>query len=816
MGRIPDVVKSVFGKRSWKIARFQKEAWEAYEAGESGMIYASTGAGKSYAAWMGPLIEALRTREKNAKATVLWVTPLRALAADTVRTLQESARELGLDWRVELRTGDTSSSVKARQKKHLPECLVTTPESLSLCLTYSDFQRQFGNLKCVVVDEWHELVSTKRGVQLELCLARLRALSPELRVWGLSATLGDPQRALQCLMGAKGEGRMIEAPRSKRYEIKAFIPKAMDRFPWSGHLGLSLLSEVLKRIEKANTTLVFTNTRSQAEIWFERLREAKPEWKDQFALHHGSLSRETRDAVEDGLKTGGLRCVVCTSSLDLGVDFQPVDQTMQVGSPKGISRLLQRAGRSGHRPGVASAIYCIPTNALELAEIASARVAYEEGMLEPRLPLEGALDVLAQHCVSLALADGFDERELFEEVRTCYAFRELRSDQWSWVLQFVSSGGSALKAYPQYQRIVECDGFYKGASRQIAQRHRMSVGTISSDSAVRLAWVKGGYIGSVEESFVGKLKKGDAFLFGGKLLELVRIRDMTAQVRLSKKAKRIVPRWQGGRIPLSTQLSGTLRKLLSKPAWESDSLEMRSLAPLLELQADWSELPRTGSLLVERALTREGWHLYFFPFAGLSAHDGLGNLVALRLSRRVEATFHITANDYGFELFSKQEVVLDEELVKQLFSPENWLADLLEGINEAELSKRQFRDIARIAGLVFPGYPGKGKSTRQIQVSSGLIFEVLRKYDAGNALLEQSQREVLDQQIDRGRIEMALREISKGAISLVETERLTPLAFPLWAARIRAQTVSSESWESRVRGMAEQLSQQAGKSELTV
>ncbi|MEM9157494.1 MAG: DEAD/DEAH box helicase, partial [Verrucomicrobiota bacterium] len=490
MKRIPKEVERFFTKRSWKIAKFQRETWEAYEAGESGLVHAPTGTGKSLAAWMGPLISALKGGVGEGASTrgakVLWVTPLRALAADTARSLETAARGIGLDWKVELRTGDTTSSVKARQKKQMPECLVTTPESLSVALSYREFQRSFSHLSCVVVDEWHELISSKRGVQLELCLARIRKLNTDLRTWGLSATLGDPGLALRCLMGVGGNGRLITTSFGKRYEIRSLLPDSVERFPWSGHLGLSLLPKVIRHIEKADTTLIFTNTRSQAEIWFDRLREARPAWKGELALHHGSISRDSRDAVEEGLKTGRLRCVVCTSSLDLGVDFQPVDQVLQIGSPKGIGRLLQRAGRSGHRPGAASAIYCVPTNALELAEIAAARVGQEEGKLEPRLPLEGALDVLAQHCVTLCLAEGFDADELFEEVRSSYAFRNLSREEWDWTLQFVSSGGAALKAYPQYRRVEASKGKYKGTSRQIAQRHRMSIGTISSDSSIHL------------------------------------------------------------------------------------------------------------------------------------------------------------------------------------------------------------------------------------------------------------------------------------------------------------------------------------------
>ena len=806
---IPKAITAYFGKRSWKIAPYQKKAWEAYSRGESGLIHSPTGTGKSLAAWFGPVAEYLNKGSRESKSPeegkILWITPLRALAVDTAQSLEMSVREIGLDWEVGLRTGDTPSNIKAKQKKKLPRCLVTTPESLSLALSYETFQRHFRAVDCVVVDEWHELISTKRGVQLELCVARLRKINTRLRTWGLSATLGDPNIALKCLMGSANAGRLILGPPSKVYEIHSILPDRIERFPWSGHIGLTLLPKVIKRINKANTSLVFTNTRAQAEIWYEKLIQSKPDWRNNIALHHSSIAKSERKSVENGLKNGRLRCVVCTSSLDLGVDFQPVDQVLQVGSPKGISRLLQRAGRSGHAPGRTSSIFCVPTNALELAEIAAARIAQLQGKLESRIPIQGALDVLAQHCVTLSLAEGLNPDSLLQEVKSSFAFKDISTSQWEWLLGFISNGGSALQSYPDYRRVEQSNSLLRCTSKKIAQRHRMSIGTIGSDNVMQIRWLRGGYIGSIEESFVAKLKRGDAFLFGGKLLELKQTRDMTAYVSLSKRKKRIVPRWQGGRIPLSTQLAETLQSLLAVADHSPASPEMEILAPLLELQNNWSRLPDAKGLLVEQTSTREGFHLYFFPFAGRFAHEGIGNLVALRLSRVFEATLHITANDYGFELYSRIPVDISETRIRKLLSSINWQQDLLEGINEAELSKRQFRDIAQIAGLVFPGYPGRGKSARQIQASSELIFEVLRKYDPLNELLNQSLLEVLDQRIDKRRIDNTLKKIQKGSISLVETPKLTPLAFPLWAERIRTQTISSETWEKRVRMMAENL-----------
>ena len=366
-------IESWFDEKDWDIFSFQREAWNAYLDGESGLIHSPTGTGKTLAAWLGPLLEYMENvpdATEPPPLQVLWVTPLRALAADTEANLKQVVASLELPWTVERRTGDTPAAQRARQKKRFPSALITTPESLSLLLSYKDIESRFRNLRCVVVDEWHELLGSKRGVQLELCLSRLRACNPQLRTWGLSATIGNVDEALAVLLGVGQPGRLIKAPQDKQIHVRSLVPENVERFPWGGHLGIKLLPEVIRAIETANSTLLFTNTRSQAELWYEALVKARPDWLETLAIHHGSLNRELRDKVEDGLRAGTIRCAVCTSSLDLGVDFSPVDQVIQVGSPKGVARLLQRAGRSGHRPGEDSAVLCVPTHAFELVEIA--------------------------------------------------------------------------------------------------------------------------------------------------------------------------------------------------------------------------------------------------------------------------------------------------------------------------------------------------------------------------------------------------------------------------------------------------------------
>ena len=803
-------VQAWFDERGWRLFEFQREARDAYLAGESGLIHSPTGSGKSLAAWLGPLAEAAAAGWPDGGPRVLWITPLRALAADTRENLAEAAAALGGSWRVEVRTGDTAQSVRARQRRRPPEALITTPESLSVLMSYADGASWFRRLACVVVDEWHELLGTKRGVQLELCLARLRSIAPGLRTWGLSATLANLADARDVLLGPGMAGRLVRGQAPKTVRIRSVLPDTPERFPWAGHLGIRLLPAVVAAIEAAGSTLLFTNTRSQAELWFQGLVDARPDWVGRIALHHGSIDRKLRRRIEDALRAGELLCVVCTSSLDLGVDFSPVDRVMQVGSPKGVARLLQRAGRSGHQPGAVSEVLCVPTHAFELVEIAAARRAAEQGRIEARRALTRSLDVLVQHLVTVALGGGFEAESMRAEVSRTRAFAGITDAEWGWVMDFVTRGGQALQGYPQYRRVEAMDGRYRVTDRGIGQRHRMGIGTIASDTAMNIRWLTGGSLGTIEESFVSRLERGDRFLFAGRLVELAQVRDMTAYVRRAKKGRRTVPRWQGGRMPLSTELADSVLEVLE--AAESDASapeEVTAVAGVLELQRRWSRLPVPGELLVEVNRSREGVSLFCYPFAGRLVHEGLATLLAWRLSREAPATFTLSANDYGLELLSRQEPDVDAERLARLLAPGDLEADLLACMNTSEIAKRRFRDIARIAGLVFQGYPGRGKSTRQIQASSGLIFDVLERYDGDNLLLDQARREVLENQLETRRMRETLASIGQKNIVIERPERLTPLAFPLWAERLQSQIMSSETWRDRVERMAASLERAA-------
>ncbi|GLO42045.1 DNA ligase-associated DEXH box helicase [Pseudomonas putida] len=804
-----DLAKAWFAKRGWKPFAFQRRVWAAVERGESGLLHASTGAGKTYAIWLAALraFKAQAQGRHAAPLQVVWVTPMRALAADTARALQLPLDDLGLPWNVGVRSSDTGSAERARQARRLPSVLVTTPESLTLLLTRAQARDDFATLRLVVVDEWHELLGNKRGVQLQLALAHLRHWHPTLPTWGLSATLGNLQHALDVLLPQGG--LLVQGRQDKPLQVDTLLPTAIERFPWAGHMGLKMLDQVSREIDASSSCLVFTNTRAQAELWYQALLEARPDWAGLIALHHASLARDTRDWVERSLKQGRLKAVVCTSSLDLGVDFLPVERVLQIGSAKGIARLVQRAGRSGHAPGRRSRVTLVPTHSLELVEAAAARQALAAGHIEARHSPRLCMDVLVQHLVSMALGSGFHPEQLLDEVRSTWAFRQLRDSQWQWALDFVCHGGSSLSAYPDYQRVErQADGAYRVASERLARRHRMSIGTIVSDASLQLKyWSKGGggkALGSVEEAFIARLRPGDTLVFAGRVLELVRVENMTAYVRRSTARKAAVARWNGGRMPLSSELANALVEQFGAASQGCfQGPEMRAVRPLLALQAQWSALPTPTTLLAETFKSRQGWHLFLYPFAGRMANLGLANLIAWRVSRVQPLSVSIAVNDYGFELLSPGNVDWATHL-PQALGTEHLLDDVLASLNAGEMALRRFREIAQIAGLVFGGYPAAQKSLRQIQASSGLFYEVFRKHDAGNLLLTQARDEVLNEELEIERLHRQLLKMRQLRLELRQLERPGPLAFALLVEGMR-ETLSTEKLADRIARMVAEL-----------
>jgi len=819
--------------RGWKPFPFQRETWRALLAGQSGLLHAPTGTGKTLAAWLGALARS-RGRQRAAAVAgprILWITPLKALATDTLRALEQplpelrewlagAAADLPPDtrreppseraWRVDLRTGDSSAAKRRQLRQAWPEGLVTTPETLSILLSLDTAAEVFATLDTVVVDEWHELLATKRGVQTELALARLRTLSPGLCIWGLSATLANLDEALAALVGPPkaSAARLITARIPRRLQISTLIPEPMERFPWAGHMGMRLLPQVVASIDAATTSLVFTNTRAQAERWHDAIAKARPDWQGLVALHHGSVDRDLRLQAEEGLRRGSLKCVVATSSLDLGVDFGPVEQVLQIGSPKGVARLLQRAGRSGHAPGATGRLVCVPTHSLELIECAAARTAVLGGVVEARRPLTLSLDVLAQHIVSTACSGGFRPAELLAEVRSTHAFATLDDRSWQWALDFAARGGQALTAYPDFSRIKERFGRWYIASPAAARRQRMSIGTIAGETTVEVRWLRGGRLGTVEESFISRLNPGDRFLFAGRGVSLFRFDGLTAWVKKSRSTAGLqVPRWSGGRMPLSTLLAGAVQDLVRsalQPAGRI-SREVRAVLPLLETQARWSRLPDPDTLLIEHHASSKSaggapHQIFLYPFAGRLVHDGLAALVAWRIASRRPSTLQLSATDWGLQLAGRDPPPTDARSWRALLSPANVLEDLLECLNSTEMARRHFREVARVAGLV----SGAQRSQRQTQASAGLIFDVLCEHDAGNMLLEQTRREVLEQQFEFQRLKESLEKIARQEIVCVETPRLSPLAFPIWAEQIQSR-LSTQDWLAQIAGMAQEL-----------
>ncbi|MGJ7510379.1 ligase-associated DNA damage response DEXH box helicase [Variovorax sp. GT1P44] len=827
------VLTDWFAARGWKPFKFQREVWKAIADGHSGLLHATTGAGKTYAVWLGALLAFAgashnRRTDRPPPLTVLWLTPMRALAADTLRALQGALDGLGDEaraWSAGARSGDTGSAERSAQNQRLPTVLVTTPESLSLLLSRADAREVLGTLRMVVVDEWHELLGNKRGVQVQLALARLRRWNETLCVWGMSATLGNLDEAMRTLLG-DAPGVLVQGEVPKTLVIDSLLPGRAERFPWGGHLGLTMLPQVIEEIAASATTLVFTNTRSQSEIWYQAMLEARPDWAGVIALHHGSLDRAVREWVELGLKSGELRAVVCTSSLDLGVDFLPVERVLQVGSPKGVARLLQRAGRSGHAPGRPSRITLVPTHSIEIVEGAAARAAIAAGHIEARTSPEQPLDVLVQHIVTIALGGGFQPDALYDEVRETAAYARLSRESWQWCLDFVSQGGPSLAAYPDYRRAVpDEDGVWRVPDTRLARRHRTNIGTIVSDASMSVQFVGGGKIGSVEESFVARLKPGDCFLFGGRLLELVRIHEMTAWVRRASGKRPAVPRWNGGRMPLSSTLAdAVVQQLALAGEGRYDTAELQCVRPLLEIQQRWSALPTPVTLLAEVLKTREGWHLFLYPFAGRPVHLGLANLIAWRVAQHEPRTFSIAVNDYGFELLSATEVDWPTLLPQVLVAGHDaeaqaaiaqhdertaLLHEVLASLNASELARRRFREIARVSGLIYQGYPGERRSNKQLQASSSLFYEVFRKYDPANRLLRQAEEELLAQELEIGRLRASLLRMATQRLVMQPLARPTPFAFPLMVERFR-EKLSNENVADRIARMVQQLESAAG------
>ena len=814
------IAENWFTQQGWKPFPFQRKTWDAYLNGKNGLLNAPTGSGKTYALWVPIVLEYLKQNpnyktkhEKGLKA--IWITPLRALSVEIAQAATRFAEETNSGLTVGIRTGDTSQKERAAQKKSMPDLLITTPESLHLLLSSKNYPKLFKNLNAIVADEWHELLGSKRGVQTELALSRLKTVSKNLKIWGISATIGNIPQAQEVLLGAESEAlqnsTLIKANIQKQIEVKSIIPESMEKFPWRGHLGLHLLDEVIPILNNSKTTLVFTNTRSQCELWFQKLMNKYPEFAGEVAMHHGSINKETRLWVEQAIRNESLKAVICTSSLDLGVDFAPVETIIQIGGPKGVARFLQRAGRSGHQPGKASQIYFLPTHAIELIEAAALQKAVEKKAVEDRIPYLQSFDVLVQYLTTLAVSDGFYPKEIYPEIKSTFCFQGLTEDEWRWCLNFITKGSQSLQTYDEYKKVeIEDDGKFKVNHRGVAMRHRLQIGTIVSDAMLAVKYVKGGFIGTIEEWFVSKLKPGDVFTFAGRNLELSRIKGMQVLVRKSKKKTAKVPSWMGGRMTFSAQMSELLREELYEAAEsiasnsKKKSAELTALQPILERQQLESIIPKQNEFLIETFKTREGYHAIFYPFEGRFVHEALGSLLAYRMSLLSPISFSIAFNDYGFELLSDQEIDMQQVLDNDLFSAEFLMDDLYKSLNATEMARRKFRDIAVVAGLVFTGYPNKLVKSKHLQSSSQLLFDVFRDYEDDNLLFQQAFRETFEHQLEEGRLRLALERIHQQKIVWKSCQKPTPFSFPIITDRLR-EKLSSEKLEDRIQRMLKQL-----------
>ncbi len=581
----------------------------------------------------------------------------------------------------------------------------------------------------------------------------------------------------------------------------------METFPWRGHLGLKLLEDVVPIINKSKTTLLFTNTRSQCEIWFQKILEKHPEYAGEFAMHHGSVNKETRVWVEQAIGNESLKAVVCTSSLDLGVDFAPVETVIQIGGPKGVARFLQRAGRSGHSPGKESVIHFLPTHAMELIEASAMQQAVKHEAVEDRIPYLNSFDVLLQYLTTLAVSDGFYPDEIYKEIRSTFCYQAISDAQWQWLLNFLVMGSQSLQSYDEYKKVdVEEDGRFKVNNRGIAMRHRFQIGTIVGDANIVVKYQKGGYIGTIEEFFISKLTQGDVFTFAGRNLEFIRVKGMQAQVKNSTKRTNKVPSWMGGRLSFSAQMSELLRQELYKVSSPNPSQggelseELKSLTPMFKKQREESIVPKPNEYLIETFKTRDGYHHIFYPFEGRGVHEAMSSMLAYRISLLMPITCSLAYNDYGFELLSDKQIDIQAVLDNNLLSTEYMLSDLQKSLNSNEMAKRKFRDIAVISGMVFTGYPNKGIKMKHLQSSSQLLFDVFKDFEADNLLYQQAYTETFEHQLEEGRLRMALERIAGQEIVWKVCTKPTPFSFPIITDRLR-EKLSSEKLADRIKRM---------------
>ncbi len=771
-GSLPDKVTQWFARKGWRPHQHQLQMVEAARQGRSALLIAPTGGGKTLGGFLGSLIELVETPARGLHT--LYISPLKALAVDVHRNLLEPLSEMGLEIMAETRTGDTPQSKRQRQRKSPPNILLTTPESLALLLSYADAGKMFRSLRCVVIDELHAMAPNKRGELLSLGLSRLAALAPEARRVGLSATVAypDEMEAFLSKTGRAGGGDVTRIEGGGAVEAKARILIGGDRLPWSGHMGTYAVNEIYAAIRAHGTTLVFVNTRAQAELVFQALWRINED-NLEIALHHGSLAAEQRRKVEAVMSKGGLRAVVATSSLDLGIDWAAVDLVVQVGAPKGSSRLLQRIGRANHRLDVPSKALLVPANRFEVLECQAALSALRAGQLDGDAPNPGGLDVLAQHILGTACSAPFHPDALYREVVRAAPYRDLTREEFDSVLEFVATGGYALRAYDRFNRLERfADGTLAVASPAVARSYRMNVGTIVEAVTLKVRMKRGRFLGEIEEYFVQGLIPGDTFIFSGQLLRYEGLRETVVEVSPGQGEDPQVPAYAGGRLPLTTHLADGVRALL-----EADELWPTLPAPVeewLRVQQWRSVLPKRDRLLVEIFPRGERYYMVAYCFEGRNAHQTLGMLLTKRMERAGLDPLGFVATDYVIAVWSLQpardiETLFDQDMLGD--DLEAWMA-------ESSLLKRTFRNVAVIAGLIERKLPGHEKTGRQVTFNADLIYDVLRKHEPDHILLRATRADAARGLTDIRRLGELLVRV-QGKIDVRILDRVSPLAVPV-------------------------------------
>ncbi len=763
---LPPVIADWFAAKGWHPRQHQLAMLEAADAGHDALLVAATGAGKTLAGFLPVLVDLIAHPGEGLHS--LYVSPLKALAVDVRRNLEQPIAEMGLPIRVETRTGDTPSDRKARQRARPPHILLTTPESLSLLLSYPESDRLFVGLKTVVVDEVHAFAPTKRGDLLALSIARLQRFAPGMRRVALSATVADPDAYLRWLQPGGG-AQLVQGEPGAAPNIAILLPEG--RIPWSGHAGSYAVPQVMAEIETHRTTIIFCNTRALAELVFQQLWHANA-MKLPIAIHHGSLSLEARRKTEQAMSDGRLRALVATASLDLGVDWGDVDLVIQMGAPKGSSRMLQRIGRANHRLDTPSEAVLVPGNRFEYLEARAALDAIAEGELDHEVFREGGLDVLAQHIMACACAGPLDEAQLLEEIRLAAPYAAIDAAVLERVLSFVATGGYALKSYDRFRRLVrEPDGRWRLSHPRFAPQHRLNAGIIVEAPMLDVRFRNGRRLGQVEEGFAAALSPGDSFMFAGLGLEVERVEGTDLIVRATAKPARI-PSYMGARIALTTHLARRVRGLLADPtAWSRFPDDVHEW---LEVQQRRSQLPKPGELLVE-TFPHEGRHyMVVYSFEGWNAHQSLGFLLTRRMESAGLQPIGFVANDYSIAVFGLQPVIDPATL----FSPDILEEEFIEWVQGSALLRRAFREVAVIGGLIERQHPGRRKTGRQVSFSTDLIYDVLRRYEPDHLLMQAAWADARARMTDVGRLG-DLIDRAQGTMVHVSLDRVSPLAVPV-------------------------------------